>query len=150
MCGVNHLKDSDEMKSSHLDFRYNGPSLRARSSKSSKQSWRHDRTGPGEAAEVTAGNIILLVPHNDGIHDKEASPWQPESVLLGDEWCTLQVQGYSYAPIGHQVKTGRETNSVRMDVDTHTEDKFYIFKINTVKIPISTTHNLLCLDWLED
>lgn len=48
------------------------------------------------------------MPHDDGIHDEKASPWQPESVLLSDEWCTLKVQGHRYAPIGHQVKAGAE------------------------------------------
>ena len=69
------------------------------------------------------------MPHDDGIHDKEASPWQPESVLLGDEWSALKVQSYGYAPIGHQVKTGTQTctMSQRMNVDTRTVKKKYSF-----------------------
>lgn len=102
-------QDSEEVQSGHLDFGYDGPSFRAGASKCSERSWGHHGAGPGKAAEVTARDIILLMPHDDGIHDKEASPWQPQSVLLGDEWSTLKVQGYGYAPIGHQVKTGTET-----------------------------------------
>lgn len=122
-----HLEDSAEVQSSHLDFRYNGPSFRAGTSKCSERSWGHHGAGPGETAEVTARDIILLMPHDDGIHDKEASPWQPKSVLLGDEWSTLKVQGYGYAPIGHQVKTGRDIYNVRMNVGTLTAKINYIF-----------------------
>lgn len=117
------------MGSGHLDFGYDGPPFRAGAGECRERSWRHDRAGPGEAAEVTARDVILLVPHDDGIHDKEASPWQPESVLLRDEWSALKVQGYGYAPIGHQVKTGKQTCTVseRMNVDTHTVTINYIF-----------------------
>lgn len=48
------------------------------------------------------------MPHDDGIHDKEASPWQPERVLLGDEWGALKVQRHGDAPVGHQVEAGAE------------------------------------------
>lgn len=93
----------------HLDFGYNGPPFRAGTSKCCEWSWGNHRAGPGKAADVTARDVILLMPHNDGIHDKEASPWQPECVLLGDEWRALKVKGYGDAPIGHQVKTGTKT-----------------------------------------
>lgn len=115
------------LRCSHLDFRYNSPSFRAGTSKCSERSRGHHGAGPGETAEVAAGDIILFMPHDDGIHDKEASPWQPKSVLLGDEWSTLKVQGYGYAPIGHQVKTGRDINNVRMNVGTLTAKINYIF-----------------------
>lgn len=56
------------------------------------------------------------MPHDNGVHDKEPSPWQPQSVLLGDEWSALKVQGYGYAPVGHQVETGKtDANNVRED-----------------------------------
>lgn len=113
---VDHnLQCSEEggVQSSHLDFRYNGSPFRARASECSERSRGHHRAGPGEAAEVTARDVIFLMPHDDGIHDEEASPWQPESVLLGDEWSTLKVQGYSYASIGHQVKTATQTFTTR-------------------------------------
>ncbi len=112
MTHVDHnLQGNEEAgeQSSHLDFGYNCPPFRAGACKCREWSWGHHRAGPGEAAEVTARDVIFLMPHDDGIHDKEASPWQPESVLLGDEWSTLKVQGYSYAHIGHQVKTGTQS-----------------------------------------
>lgn len=120
--GGETLADDCRGKNSHLDFRYNGPSFGAGASKCGERSGGHDRARSGKAAEVTAWDVILLMPHDDGIHDKEAPPWQPESVLLGDEWSTLKVQGYGYAPIGHQVKTGIQmcTMSERMNVDSHT------------------------------
>lgn len=85
----------------HLDFWDDGSPLGAGAGKGGEGGRRHHRAGPGEAAEVTARDVVLLVPHDDGIHDEEASPWQPESVLLSDEWSTLKVQGYGYTPIGH-------------------------------------------------
>lgn len=90
----------------HLDFRYNGSPFRAGPSKCCERSRGNHGTGPGKAADVTTRDVILLMPHNDGIHDKEAPPWQPECVLLGNERRTLEVEGYGHAPIGHQVKTG--------------------------------------------
>lgn len=119
---VHNLQGSDELPRNHLDFRYHCPPFGAGASKCSERCRGHHWAGPGKAAEVTARYVILLVPHDDGIHDKEASPWQPQSVLLGDEWSALKVQGYGYAPVGHQVKTGTQTctMSARMNVDTHT------------------------------
>lgn len=98
-----------QKNSSHLDLWNNGAPLRAGASKGSEWSWGHQRTRPAKAAEITAGNIIFLMPHDNGIHDKKPSPWQPESMLLGDEWRPLKVQGHCYAPIGHQVEAGRQT-----------------------------------------
>lgn len=97
------------MRSSHLNFGYNSPSFSARARKCSEGSWGHHGAGASKAADVTAWDVIFLMPHDDGIHDKEASPRHPQSVLLGDEWSALKVQGHSYAPIGHQVKTGTQT-----------------------------------------
>ena len=96
-----NMQGNEKGKSSHLDFGHDRPSLQAGACKRSERSWGHHGAGPSKAAEVTARDIILLMPHDDGIHDKEATPWQPQSVLLGDKWCTLKVQGYGYAPIGH-------------------------------------------------
>lgn len=36
--------------------------------------WRHDWVGAGEVAKVTAGNLILLMPHDNSLHDKETIP----------------------------------------------------------------------------
>lgn len=139
MCGMNHLKwgthvdhnlrGSGGVKSGHLDFWNDGAPFKAGAGKCSERSWGHHGAWPGKAAEVTAWDVILLMSHDDGIHDKEASPWQPESMLLGDEWSALKVQGYSYAPIGHQVKTGTETctMSKRMNAETHTRVINYTF-----------------------
>lgn len=129
---VDHnLQGSEEggARSSHLDFGHDGPPFRAGASECGERSWGHHGAGPGKAAEVTARDVILLMPHDNGIHDKEASPWQPESVLLGDEWSALKVQGYGYAPIGHQVKTGTQTctMSERLNVGSHTVKINYIF-----------------------
>lgn len=99
----------------HLDLRHDGPPLRAGAGEGGERRRRHHGTGPGEAAQVTARDVVLLVPHDDGIHDKEASPWQPESVLLGDEWSALKVQGYGNAPVGHQVKAGNERRAACED-----------------------------------
>lgn len=115
----------------HLDFGYNGPPFSAGTSKCSEWSWGNHRTGSSKAAEVTARDVILLMPHNDGIHDKEASPWQPECVLLGDEWSTLKVEAYGDAPVGHQVKTRTKTCTMsdRMNVNSHIEEEKHIFQI---------------------
>lgn len=90
------------------------------------------------------------MPHNDGIHHKEASPWQPESVFLGDEWRALEVEGYGYAPIGHQVKTGTKicTISDRMTVDSRMAKMKNVFFSNKtkVKVTICNACNLLCAD----
>jgi len=104
--GGEHVYHNRGMGRGHLDFGYDGAPFRAGAGEGCEWSRGHHGPGPGEAAQVTAGDVVLFVPHDDGIHDKEASPWQPESVLLGDEWGALKVQGYGYAPVGHQVKTG--------------------------------------------
>lgn len=121
MCGMNHLEERDPCSSqptgqcgrgqaeNHLDFGHHGPPLGAGASEGGERSRGHHGAGSGKAAEVTARDVIFLVPHDDGVHDKEASPWQPESVFLGDEWSALKVQGYGYAPVGYQVKTGTQT-----------------------------------------
>lgn len=92
----------------HLNFRDHRPPFRAGAGERGERSRRHHGDGPAKAAEVTARDVILLVPHHHGVHDEEASPWQPQRVLLGDEWSTLKVQGDGYAPVGHQVKTGKQ------------------------------------------
>lgn len=99
----------------HLDLRHDGPPLGAGPGEGGERRRRHHGAGPGEAAQVTARDVVLLVPHDDGIHDKEASPWQPESVLLGDEWSALKVQGYGDAPVGHQIKAGNERGAACED-----------------------------------
>lgn len=63
-----------------------------------------DGHGTGEAAQVTAGDVIDLVSHHDGVHDKEAPPRQQQGVLLSDERSTLKPQGYGHTPVTHQVK----------------------------------------------
>lgn len=94
--------------SGHLDLRHDGPALGARAGEGGERRRRHQRAGPGEAAQIAAWNVVLLVPHDDGIHDKEASPWQPERVLLGDKRGALEVQRHGDAPVGHQVEAGVE------------------------------------------
>lgn len=118
-----HRQCNDKRGGSHLDLWNNGAPLRAGASKCSEWSRGHQRTGPAKAAEITAGNIIFLMPHHNGIHDKKSSPRQPEGMLLGDEWCTLKVQGHCYAPIGHQVETGRETCRMQWRMLTPPEKK---------------------------
>lgn len=76
---------------SHLDFGHSVAPLRAGASKCGERRRRHSGTGASEAAQVTARDVIFLVPHDDGIHDKEASPRQPQSVLLSDEWSSLKA-----------------------------------------------------------
>ncbi len=115
------LQGSEEVQSSHLDFGYDCSPLRAGASECGEWSWGHHGAGPGKAAEVTARDVIFLMPHNDGIHDKEASPWQPQSVLLSDEWSALKVQGYGYAPIGYQVKAGTQIFSMSQRILINTQ-----------------------------
>lgn len=117
----------------YLDFGHDGAPFSAGAGKCSERSWGHHGDGPVEAAEVTAWDVILLMPHDDGIHDKETSPWQPESVLLGDEWSALKVQGYGYAPIGHQVKTGTQTCSMSERIN------WFTYLENELHIPISNS-----------
>lgn len=110
MCGMNHLKERWNLRGSsgHLDFGDDGSPLGAGAGEGGERSRGHHGAGPGEAAQVAARDVILLVPHDDGIHDEEPSPWQPECVLLGDEWSALKVQGDGDAPVGHQVKAGTQ------------------------------------------
>lgn len=92
----------------HLDFRNDRPPFRAGAGKGGERGRGHHGDGPAETAKVTARDVVLLVPHDDGVHDKETSPWQPQSVLLRDEWSALKVQSDGDAPVGHQVKTGEQ------------------------------------------
>lgn len=88
----------------YLDFRDNGALLCTGAGKGRQRGRRHDRVGAGEAAQVTAGDLILLVPHDDGFHDEEAIPRQPEGVLLCDEGGPLEPQDDGDAAVGDQVK----------------------------------------------
>lgn len=56
----------------HLDLRDDATPLGTRPGEGGQRSGQNDRAGPGEAAEVTAGDVVDLVPHDDGVHDKEA------------------------------------------------------------------------------
>lgn len=42
--------------------------------------------------------------HDDGLHDKEAIPWQPQCVLLGDEGSPLEVQDNGDPTDGNEIK----------------------------------------------
>ena len=92
----------------HLNFGDDGSPLGAGAGEGGERSGGHHWAGPGEAAEVTARDVVLLVPHDDGVHDEEASPWQPEGVLLCDERSTLKAQGDGYTAVGDQVKTRKD------------------------------------------
>ena len=92
----------------YLDFRDNGTLLCTGAGEGCQRGRRHDRVGAGEAAQVTAGDFILLVPHDDGFHDKEAIPRQPQGVLLCDEGGPLEPQDDGDAAVGDQIKAVRE------------------------------------------
>lgn len=92
-------------KAGYLNFWHNGAFLCTGAGEGCQWGWRDDRVGAGKIAQVTAGNLILLMSHDDGFHDKEAIPWQPEGVLLCDERCPLEPQDDGDAAICHQVKT---------------------------------------------
>lgn len=91
-------------KAGYLNFRNNGASLCTGAGEGRQRGWRHDRVGAGEVAQVTAGDLVLFMSHDDGFHDKEAVPRQPEGVLLCDERCPLEPQDDGDAPICDQVK----------------------------------------------
>lgn len=44
------------------------------------------------------------MPHDDGFHDKEAVPGQPEGMLLRDEGCPFESQDDGDAAVRDQVK----------------------------------------------
>lgn len=67
-----------------------------------------DRIWPDKAAEVTAGDGVLLGLHHQGVHGVKAVPRQPHGALLAHERGSLEVQGQGGAPIGDQVKPGEE------------------------------------------
>lgn len=91
-------------KAGYLNFWNDGAFLCTGAGKGRQRGWRHDRVGAGEVAQVTAGNLILLMSHDDGFHDKEAIPRQPEGVLLCDERCPLKPEDDRDAAICDQVK----------------------------------------------
>lgn len=91
-------------KMGYLNFWNDGAFLCTGAGKGRQCGWRHDRVGAGEVAQVTAGDLILLMSHGDGFHDKEAVPRQPEGVLLCDERCPLETQDDGDAAICDQVK----------------------------------------------
>ena len=56
----------------YLNFGDDAAPLRAVPSEGGQGSRQNDWTGPGEAAEVTAGDIVDLMPHDNGVHNEEA------------------------------------------------------------------------------
>lgn len=91
-------------KAGYLNFWNNGAFLGTGAGEGRQRGWRHDGVGAGEVAQVTAGNLVLLVPHDDGLHDEEAIPGQPEGVLLRDEGRPLEPQDEGDAAVGDQVE----------------------------------------------
>lgn len=93
------------MKSAgYLNFWNDGAFLCTGAGEGRQRGWRHDRVGAGEVAQVTAGNLILFMSHDDGFHDKEAIPRQPEGVLLCDERRPFEPQDDGDAAVCDQVK----------------------------------------------
>lgn len=91
-------------KAGYLNFWNDGAFLRTGAGEGRQRGWRHDRVGAGKVAQVTAGDLILFMSHDDGFHDKEAVPRQPESVLLCDERCPLEPEDDGDTAICDQVK----------------------------------------------
>lgn len=91
-------------KAGYLNFWNDGAFLLTGAGEGRQRGWRHDRIGAGEVAQVTAGDLILFMSHDDGFHDKEAVPRQPESVLLCDERCPLEPEDDGDTAICDQVK----------------------------------------------
>lgn len=77
---------------SYLDFRNNGAFLRTGACKCCQRGWGDNGVGAGEVAEITAWNLILFVPHDNGFHYKKAIPRQPQCVFLSDERSPLKVE----------------------------------------------------------
>lgn len=100
-------------KAGYLNFRNDGAFLCTGAGKGCQWGWRHNRVGAGEVAQVAAGNLILFMAHDDGLHDKEAVPRQPEGMLLGDERCPLETQDDGDAAICDQVKAVWEAGGLR-------------------------------------
>lgn len=117
-------------KAGYLNLWNDGAFLCTGAGEGRQRGRRHDRVGAGEVAQVAAGNLILLMAHDDGFHNKEAIPRQPEGVLLCDERCPLKPQDDGDAAIGDQVKAVREGRASgkgfcnRRDEDQQREKSF--------------------------
>lgn len=92
----------------HLDLGHYDASVLTGRGEGSERSWQYYGTWACETAEVTAGDVVHFMAHDDGVHDKETWPRQPQCVLLHDERRPLEAQCYGHAPTGKQVKTETE------------------------------------------
>lgn len=93
---------------SYLGLGHDGVVARGSAEEGGQRGGDDDGIWPDKAAEVTAGDGVLLGLHHQGVHGVEAVPWQPHSALLAHERGSLEVQGQGGAPIGDQVKPGEE------------------------------------------
>lgn len=105
---------------SYLNLRYDVAPLRAGTSEGSERGGCHHRAGPGEAAQVTAGDVVNLVPHDDSVHDEEAAPRQPQRVLLGDEGSALEAKRDGHAAVGDQVEAEKRRPQSTQGQKSHT------------------------------
>lgn len=105
---------------SYLNFRNDVASLRADASKGGEWGGRHQGARPGEAAQVAAGDVVDLVAHDDGVHDEEAAPRQPQRVLLGDEGSAFETQRDGHSATGDQVETEKRRPQSTQGQKSHT------------------------------
>lgn len=92
--------------SSYLGLGHNGILSRGGTEEGGQWGGNDDRIRPDKAAEVTAGDGVLLCLHHQSVHGIEAIPWQPHGALLAHERGPLEVQGQGGATIGDQVEPG--------------------------------------------
>lgn len=92
----------------YLGLRHDGILPRGSTEEGGQRGRDDDRIWPDKAAEVTAGDGVLLGLHHQGIHGVKAVPRQPHGALLAHEGGSLKVQRQRGAPVGDQVKPGEE------------------------------------------
>lgn len=90
----------------YLCLRHNGVRCWGCAEEGGERGRDDDWIWPDKAAEVTAGDGVLLRLHYQGVHGIEAVPRQPHCALLAHERGSLKVQSQGGTPIGNQVKPG--------------------------------------------
>ena len=64
----------------------------------------HQGVGPHEAAQVAAGDGVLLRLQHQRVHGVEPAPGEPHRALLAQEGRPLEAQGERRAAVGDQVE----------------------------------------------
>ena len=84
----------------------------------------HDGVRADEAAEVTAGDGVLLCLHHQRIHGDERVPGQPHRALLAEEGGALETQSQRGAAVRYQVKPGGQRRASFSSLHTHSSSTY--------------------------